>query len=144
MECKECRQRLSEYLDQELSAELRQAVERHLAECTDCVRELEALRQMVAGVKELLAAAVSEGFRRAVWEKIDAPRGWARLRRLLEPGWMPVPVGLFATVLVVLIMVHLKQVPEPASATKIGALSDTSLRQENQGFVHQLGTPAQR
>ena len=50
--------RLSAYLDDELSAEARARVTAHLATCDACAQELEALQELRAGLSATLPAAL--------------------------------------------------------------------------------------
>lgn len=77
--------RLSEYLDDELSAAERSALESHLGECSRCGRTLDELRTVVSK-----AAAVEDGVpERDLWPGIAArltPRGGAPVIPLAA-GW---------------------------------------------------------
>ena len=54
MQCADCRTRLDAYLDKELSAEERAEMREHLAACSDCARELEALERASTLAREHL------------------------------------------------------------------------------------------
>ncbi len=114
MNCSLCRGQLSPYLEEELSAEQRGAVEQHLSACAACTTELKALQEMVKGLKELPESMVPLEFRQKVWQRIEAVSPWVRFRqRLLEPWYFKVPAGAVATVAVVLLAVQVSHHTAP-------------------------------
>lgn len=84
--CEQIEPMLSAYLDGELDADERAAVERHVADCPACAAELRELRGVVGVADELAAPSVDD----AVW---DAFLGnvYNRLERRL--GWMMLIIG---------------------------------------------------
>ena len=56
MRCNECRDKFSEYLDARLSPDAAEQVERHLASCARCARELEDLRAVLTTVRSMSCA----------------------------------------------------------------------------------------
>jgi len=62
VECKQVRDELVKYMDNEMSDEMREVVQTHLDSCADCSRELESLRE----VTELCHH----------WEDISPSRDW--------------------------------------------------------------------
>ena len=65
--------RLSEYLDGELTGDERAALEAHLAVCRDCTDTLAELRAVVARAGALLPRAPEEDLWPGVAKRIDAP-----------------------------------------------------------------------
>ena len=85
---------LEAYLDAELSARLRTALEAHLPECADCRRELDAQRWLAGQVRTLAPQEPSPQFEARFWARIaredEAPGLWGRLERWLpslRPDW---------------------------------------------------------
>ncbi len=82
MNCKACRDRLSEYIDRSLPEAERAEVEAHLATCAECREGKAALEQVVADVAALDAVEPPPGFSRQVMAKIRAeeakPTFWER------------------------------------------------------------------
>ena len=72
--CREIFERLSEYLDAELPADLCERVEVHMAGCAPCEAFLESLRRTVLLVASVDAPAMPEDLRDAV------RRAYARYR----------------------------------------------------------------
>jgi anti-sigma factor (TIGR02949 family) len=70
--CEQLRERFSEYLDGELTPEERAALEEHLAACTGCRAELEALRRTVQAVASLPRRTAPEGLAARVAAEIRA------------------------------------------------------------------------
>lgn len=66
-------ERLSDYLDEELSAEERRDVETHLARCSDCAAVLEDLRRVVARAKALEPRPPQTDLWPGVVQRIDRP-----------------------------------------------------------------------
>lgn len=62
MECDQIRDELVSFMDNEVSDEMREAIQAHLANCADCSKELESLRD----VKSLYQH----------WKGISPPRNW--------------------------------------------------------------------
>lgn len=70
MECKDIRERLIEFIDDELSDDAREAVRTHLDTCADCSKEWESLRDTVNDCQR--------------WKDISPSRDWEmELRRKL-------------------------------------------------------------
>ncbi len=72
MKCKKAREKLSEYVDGELSSAERAAIEVHLAECAECRRELEILQATVAAVAGLPHHSAPAGFGDRLMEQVGA------------------------------------------------------------------------
>jgi anti-sigma factor RsiW len=89
-------ERLSAYLDGELSPQERMALDRHLARCQDCRWNLKTMRQTVQWTRELPAVPVPRVF------TIPAP---AQAIRAPRPRRAPVPLLQGATALVALLLV---------------------------------------
>ena len=65
-------EKLSEYLDDELSASERAALENHLAECSECSRTLDELQRVVASAKTLKARPPDRDFWDGIADRIAA------------------------------------------------------------------------
>jgi hypothetical protein len=65
--------RLSEYLDDELTPDERRAIERHLAGCEACAATLEELGRVVERARSLPARAPAADLWTGIAERIDAP-----------------------------------------------------------------------
>ena len=88
--------RLSEYLDGELSAPERRALERHLQECASCNASLEALRAIVARLSTDPVTAGDQPTRRE-WRAIRRSLRGAR-RRWVVPVTIAASLAAFAAV----------------------------------------------
>ncbi|MBE3590023.1 MAG: DUF4349 domain-containing protein [Firmicutes bacterium] len=75
MTCALDRSQLSAYLDQELTAEERAAVEAHLAACAECREEFASLGRVVQALRGLPEAQPPEGFREALRARLLAAAG---------------------------------------------------------------------
>ena len=98
MTCDEIREFLAGYQDGELEAGQHEAVERHLAECEACRRELARLEK----VKEVTGKVQYNDLPLEVWD-----RYWHDLYRRIERGlgWIFMSIG--AIILVALGLFHL-------------------------------------
>ena len=99
--CRECRDRLSPYLEGELESRVSSRLEEHLAGCAACGAELELLRLTVDGLRGLPDLPAPAGILEGVKEGI-VPLPWHRrlVRALAGPGGKRLPLGAFATLLV--------------------------------------------
>ena len=73
--CHEVIDFLSDYLDQELSAETAAAFEEHLAICPDCVAYLDNFRATLAASRAAFAAQVEASIPEELVQAILASRG---------------------------------------------------------------------
>lgn len=71
-DCRKYRKLFSEYLDERLPADEREALEEHLSGCPECREEMRAWRATVRAVGELPARTPRAGFARRVAERIEA------------------------------------------------------------------------
>jgi len=95
--CMEVREDFSSLLDDELNSDERDQIEGHLAECADCLRELDALKRVDVLYRDLEPMAAPAGFEEQV-SKAVRPR---TLRFPLLGGgasarWMSTAVGVAA------------------------------------------------
>ncbi len=98
--------RLSEYLDDELDARDRRAVESHLAECAECARTLGELREVVARAGRLpvrppdrdLWAGVSAGIARESGRQGGVHGGWAAARVSVRAWQLAAAAALVAAI----------------------------------------------
>jgi len=99
-EHKRIQEQLSAYLDGELSARDRAAVERHLRTCGECAHDLDTLRWTVSLVQEVPAVTLPRSFtvRPAAVEAVRAPRR-ARLAYAYLRGATALATVLLALVL---------------------------------------------
>lgn len=73
------RERLSAYLDRELSREEAEAIEVHLRGCTECGRELALMRDLGGAVRNLTGGNQGRSVWAAVHRRITRPIGWVLL-----------------------------------------------------------------
>jgi len=101
MKCKQVQRRLNAYLDGELPAEMRQALETHLYGCSACARELASHQELRLLMDEPPAATVPEGFARLVRE--SASRHAVPVRPRAEPEvWRVYPIPMRAAAMLAL------------------------------------------
>ena len=111
MNCKECRKRLSPYLEEELNEASRQRISTHLAGCSGCSQELESLRLLLAQLKQSPQVSVPANFRQEIWRKIEMPSWPVRLRRaIFEPWYLKIPAQALATAAVVLLVAQVNRI----------------------------------
>ncbi len=103
MNCQQCSEHLSAYLDGLLSASERQALESHCAGCARCAAELADLQKILIALPQLPQPPVPENFRRRVWSEID------RKGRPLDSWLIKLPVGALATAAVILLVARVSQ-----------------------------------
>ncbi len=72
MDCKEVKQLLAAYLDNEVTAEERRQIEAHLAVCPDCKKELDELAKAQTNLRQAFHAAASQAeYRRDTWRELQ-------------------------------------------------------------------------
>lgn len=110
MSCRDIRNDLSAYLDDELSPERRERVSAHLESCADCRAELETLRRTVEMVSELPRANAPETLHDRVMGEIRsgaAPAAEEAPRVSAARHWWPVAAAILIAVgLMVMQQVH--------------------------------------
>jgi len=74
LSCKEIVELVTEYLDDMLPANAREAFERHLAECEGCLNYLDQMRATIRLTGELREESLSPGLRE---ELLAAFRSWS-------------------------------------------------------------------
>lgn len=72
MKCHTAETKLSEYVDDALGQEERRALESHLAECSECRRELAALQRTAEAIRALPRHAAPSGFASRLMERVRA------------------------------------------------------------------------
>ena len=116
------RERLSDYLDDQLGVEDRASMDRHLAECEDCRVELDALRRLVRAVADERTPPVPVDLAARIGRTLDAATGVRPHRRRFV-----VPATIAATIMAIGILVTLQwregrlelpPVPEPVDELK--------------------------
>jgi anti-sigma factor RsiW len=107
--CRETQAELSAYIDEELPAAARVAVEEHLRGCGDCQKRLAELRELSLGVMALPRLQPAPGFltevrRRIVQDSKPQTRAWRH--HLFRPFWLKIPVEAMAVIAVVLLVMR--------------------------------------
>jgi len=104
--CFRVRALFSAYIDEEISPSSRHVLERHLASCPTCRRELEAWRTLSGALRRLgeEPVAVPPSFRAGIMARLPARESATRRRVTLWTGWSRgVRVAAAATVLALLV-----------------------------------------
>ncbi len=126
MECTEVREEFSALIDGELAPDARAAVEAHIAQCSDCLRELDAIKRIDGSYRGLPPQSAPRGFEEGI-RKALAPAATARTR------WWPrlVPVlAAAALVLVVLGTVTLREQRRQSIFTTASNVKEGSAREQ--------------
>jgi hypothetical protein len=115
------RERISAYLDGELTGADRAALEAHLPDCDECQRELAALRQTRALLRALPAPALPRAF------TLPETPAATPLRRRHAPAWArpAQAIGSVAAMIGLGLLVA-TSLPHPASQPSAGAASTAS------------------
>lgn len=124
MTCGEVREELSALLDGELAPELRNAVEAHIAACSDCLRELDALKRIDGLYRELPRQSAPPGFEESVRTTIHSI---ARPVLSLRVSRRIVPLVAVAAMLLVVLGMGVLLSPQHK-----GALTTASLANKDQ------------
>lgn len=98
MDCNECIDKLSLYIDHMLNEEEEKALVAHLDLCKTCLREYEALREMVNWLGEIEAPTLPEDFHETLMEHIKKEQKVVPMKA--KTFKWHYPAGLVATILV--------------------------------------------
>jgi anti-sigma factor RsiW len=93
--CLSCKRKLSAYIDGELSSALMEAVEVHLASCSDCRKELALLRAAVEALDVLKTPEPRRELDVEVMSRITQTGEKRHLYRLLPAPLYAAAIGLF-------------------------------------------------
>jgi chaperonin cofactor prefoldin len=74
MICKECRQKISLYLDNELTDEEKTRFENHISECEDCRNEFEKIKSLVKELNSIPMEELPEGYCKKLHMKLKDAR----------------------------------------------------------------------
>ena len=124
MECAEVREEFSALIDGELAPDARAAVEAHIAQCPDCLRELDAIKRIDGSYRGLPPQSAPRGFEEGVRKALTAaatarPRWWPRLAPVLAAA---------ALVLVVLGTMTLREQRSQSALTTASNMEEDSAR----------------
>ncbi|MEW6243293.1 MAG: DUF4349 domain-containing protein [Bacillota bacterium] len=83
MNCSECMESLSPYIDGELTEAESERVDEHLSSCAKCRAELEALKEVVGLCRSMEDVEVPSGFRASLMAKVKAREAspWRKVAR---------------------------------------------------------------
>lgn len=114
---------LSAYIDDEVSAEERTLVESHLVTCETCQVELDALRWTATLFHQLPDVPLPRNFyvTEAMLEEpaSAAKKGWIEWLQSLFNGWQPLPIGMGAAFVALLLFMVVVQPFSTASEPQI-------------------------
>jgi len=129
MNCKSVRERLLFYLDSELAAKEKQAVELHLAACPACHKELESLSATQGMLRQAAEAVSTKAAPHWVWFELrqrlaslrkTRPAGSSRVLSRLkasvsgQPIWKPILAGAISLAVIVSAVISIPRVMGPS------------------------------
>ena len=103
-DCKRINRKLSRYLDNEVSASERIAIETHIKACADCAAEKEELQELTTMFRQIPDIIPAENCEELFWEKVrqtEKYRFKEKIRSLIT-RWDFMPVYYPATALLLL------------------------------------------
>ncbi|MBI5664430.1 MAG: DUF2275 domain-containing protein [Nitrospirae bacterium] len=115
MDCRDIQEKLSAFIEEELSPAERLQVEKHLKACSKCGLALEDLRRTIALTKGLEAAEPPPWLRQKVMARVreEASRQKGIIRKLFFPLHIKVPLEVFATLAIALTAFYVFKTVEP-------------------------------
>jgi hypothetical protein len=115
MECNKIQDKLSDYIDAELSEDERNLLEEHLRSCTECRQALEDLRITVGITQGLGEVEPPSWLAQKVMKRVREEGGQKRgiLQKLFSPVHIKVPLEVFATIAVVVTAFYIFRAVEP-------------------------------
>jgi anti-sigma factor RsiW len=105
-------QTLSDFHDGELAAEVRDVVERHVADCNPCTLFLAELRN----ISGLFAASSPEGLSQIAWHRLHSKLDEVLERGLVRYAW---EVSGIAAAILLVGSIWLAQLTEPTAASAV-------------------------
>jgi hypothetical protein len=139
MECTRTQDRLSSYLDGDLSVREQEEIAGHIRQCSRCAEEEKALRETLSLLRNLPAEAAPpellEGVRLRIAEKTAVPL-W---KKLFLPAYIKIPLEAAAVVLVFLLVYGIqKEMPAKTPVPSPPVSAESGVR------VARTGTVAER
>jgi anti-sigma factor (TIGR02949 family) len=111
-ECDSIREHFSPWLDGELDPDTRAAVEAHLAQCSECMRELDAFKRVTELYASLEAVPAPGNFENLVRERLRPPVVQLRARRLpVRKMWPLAAAAAFLAISALVLIPRLKDSP---------------------------------
>ncbi|MDP3387149.1 MAG: DUF4349 domain-containing protein [Eubacteriales bacterium] len=104
MICKECKQKISLYLDNEMTDEEKHLFEQHIDECSECRLELDKIKNIVLELKSIKIEELPSGYCKSLREQLEAVD---RSKKKASITWNWRKYSLVAAALVVVLMVPL-------------------------------------
>jgi hypothetical protein len=123
MICKDIEGKLAAYQEEALSPEEKSLVEAHLGTCAKCSSLLADLKKTVYLLKELPEVEPPPWFMQKIMAQVREESGQkgGLLRKLFYPFHIKIPIEAFATLLVVVIGVHIFRTIAPETKTVVQA-----------------------
>ncbi|MBV1758898.1 MAG: DUF4349 domain-containing protein [Dethiosulfatibacter sp.] len=104
MICKECKQKISLYLDNELTEEEKHLFEQHIDECDDCKMELNKIKNIVLELKSIEIEKLPSGYCKSLREQLEAVD---KSKKKAKINWNWRKYSLVAAALMLVLMVPL-------------------------------------
>ncbi len=123
MRCSEVRERLIEYIDGLLEGSHLRSIEEHLQNCPDCRKELEAMRELEAGLKQEVPA---------MWKSIEPSPAFINRLKYMELEPERTSIRSFFDPLMVIFQNH-----RPAMAAGLTVLIAVVLALTIPGIIHE-------
>ncbi len=115
MRCEEIKNLLSDYLENDIDLKTKKLMDEHLAICANCAKELQVLKEIVSGLKEIPEVEPPPYFLEAIRARMQEPSALAKfLRRLFVPFYIKVPIQALTFIATVIIIMFLVQKGEIA------------------------------
>jgi hypothetical protein len=141
MECRNLREKLTAFVDEQLAPDEKKAVQEHLDTCPDCASHLEELRKTVAYARGLEGVEPPSWFTRKVMSKVreEAGRNKGILLKLFYPLHIKIPLEAAAMLVIVVTAFYVLRavqpdvtVERPVSEAELSAPADRYDRDEGQ------------
>ncbi len=113
MECQDIREHLSGYIDNALDQDERDIVEKHLADCNACRKELDLLKALVKEISSVELVKPPDDFLFQIHKRMDPGFSLAGIaRKLFVPFRIKIPMQFAATVAVCVLILFIINTPE--------------------------------
>ena len=103
MDCQEAKNLLSDYVDNQLNLNKKNALEKHLTACSKCSTELELLKMTVGALKSLPLEEMPKEAAKRLHQRLGIEKS-TKQRRFQLPDWLLSPLAPIAATAVVVIL----------------------------------------
>jgi hypothetical protein len=132
MICKECRQKISLYLDNQLLGEEKEEFELHIQECSECRNELEKIKNIVSELNAIPLEELPEGYCKKLHKRLTVLEAEKKKRKIGNWHWKKYSLVAAALILILIVPFALKmQMPLTKQSNEMAQDYEYGVSDEN-------------